>query len=740
MTVSAKKTIAVLTSGGDAPGMNAAVRAVIRGAIAYGMDAYAVYDGYQGLIENQIRLADWDFVSGIIAKGGTVIGSARSKDFHTQEGLLKAAENLVSHGINNLVVIGGDGSLMGADEFGQKWSALCDELLQNGRITAEQHAAFPCLRIIGMVASIDNDLADSDMTIGADTALHRIVDAIDALRSTAFSHQRIFVVEVMGRNCGYLALMSALATGCSWVFVPEHPPEKGWEDEMCRQLDEGRKAGRRDNIIIMAEGARDFNGDPITSTMIKDNIEEKLNSDCRITILGHVQRGGSPSAYDRYMSTAYGYHAIKELLLGDSSSASEIVVSENNRVIVVPLLETVSKTREIAKLIKEGDFKKAEQMRGISWAKICHMVSVNAQTKPAVELNENSPRIAVVTAGWPAPGMNNALHTIVRMGMNSGYRVCGIEDGVDGLINGKFHEFEWMDVDYWPGTGGTKLGTNRSLPQERDYYRIAANLEKNRIDGLIIIGGWTAFSLATKLCTARTHFDIFNMPIICLPASINNNVPGAELSIGCDTALNTIVEAADKIKNSADSSRRLFVIEVMGRYCGFLAMMSGMACGAEYVYSHEMGVNVDMLERHTHELVNGFKRGRRTALIIRNERSNATYDIDFICALFDEEGGDWFDVRKTILGPMQQGGNPTPFDRILAARLAYEATAKMIKQIKNKETGCLMAGHVDGKSEMLELDELKKTIIPELQRPKNQWWEIFYEAYHVLAARNKLKD
>ena len=733
MNEAGKKAIALLTSGGDAPGMNAAVRAVVRGGIAYGMDVYAVYEGYQGLIEDRIVQMDWTSVSGIMQQGGTIIGTARSKDFRTREGLLKAAENLVKRGIDSLVVIGGDGSLSGADQFSQDWSGLLAELMKAGRITPAQQAACPQLRIVGLVGSIDNDMANTDMTIGADSALHRITDAVDALRSTAYSHQRIFIVEVMGRNCGYLALMSAIASGASWVFIPEHPPEAGWEDKMCKLLHAGHLAGRRDNIIIMAEGARDLHGNPITCDQVQKIIEEKLNLECRITILGHVQRGGAPSAYDRYMSTAYGYQAVKELMKDNPDNKSVIIVSSNNRIAVAPLIESVEKTRAIASALKEGEYAKAEEMRGIDWGKTCDLVNVQAQVSPATAKLEQNARIAVITSGWPAPGMNNAIRTIVRVAMNEGHEVIGVEDGVEGLIAGRFRELSWMEVDSWAGSGGTKLGTNRTLPKESDYYRIAANLEKNRIDGLIIIGGWTAYTLASKLHAARKTFEIFRIPLICIPASINNNLPGVELSIGCDTALNTIVQAIDKIKNSSDSARRLFIVEVMGRFCGFLAMMSGMATGAEYIYMHEMGVNVDMLQKHTHSLVNSFRAGRRTALIIRNERANPTYDINFISALFDQEGGNWFDVRKTILGPMQQGGDPSPFDRILAARLAYEATRQILERIRTKNDSCAMVGQAGGKAMIFEQDELEKMVCEEWQRPLRQWWEGYYEVTHILA-------
>ncbi len=735
-----KKAIAVLTSGGDAPGMNAAVRAVVRAGIAYDMDVYAVYDGYQGLIENNIVYMDWNSVSGIMQEGGTIIGTARSKEFRTHEGILIAAENLIHRGIDSLIVIGGDGSLSGADEFSREWHSLAEELVAAGRITEAERAVCPHLRIIGLVGSIDNDMANTDMTIGADTALHRITDAIDSLRSTAYSHQRIFIVEVMGRNCGYLAMMSAIATGASWMFIPERPPQDGWEDELCHVLQEGKKAGRRDNIIILAEGAKNNKGEPISSTQVQEMIESRLNLECRITILGHVQRGGSPSAYDRYMSTAYGYDAVKELVKHPDNTDSIIIVSKNNRITTAPLVESVEKTRATAAAIKSGEYDKAEKMRGIDWSRVSQLVKIQAQIKPDKELSEESPRIAIMTSGWPAPGMNNAIRTVVRIAMNQGYRVIGVEDGVEGLIAGRFREFSWMEVDNWAGSAGTKLGTNRTLPTEKDYYRIAVNLEKNRIDGLLIMGGWTAFSLASMLHKHRSTFEIFRIPMICIPATINNNLPGVEQSIGCDTALNTIVQAVDKIKNSADSARRLFIVEVMGRYCGFISMMTGMATGAEYIYMHEVGINVDMLEKHTHALVDNFKLGRRTALIIRNEHANPTYDINFIASLFEQESGGWFDVRKTILGPMQQGGNPSPMDRTLAARLAFEATTHIIDRIENKNDSCAIVGLAGGKAMIFEEDILEKMVNEKYQRPLRQWWESFYEVSHVLAKSPQVQE
>src|SRR5512146_2524344 len=248
-----EKVIGVLTSGGDAPGMNPALRAVVRVAIGRGARVFAIYEGYQGMVDGGERIRELknNDVGGIIQRGGTIIGTARCAAFRTREGRLKAALNLVKEGIDRLVVIGGDGSLTGANLFRQEWSSLLSELVSSGQIdqaTADKH---PYLAIAGLVGSIDNDFSGTDMTIGTDTALHRITDALDQIGSTASSHQRTFVVEVMGRNCGYLALMSCLAGAAHYVFIPESPPDTDdWQSQMCEVLAAGRRAGRRHSMVV----------------------------------------------------------------------------------------------------------------------------------------------------------------------------------------------------------------------------------------------------------------------------------------------------------------------------------------------------------------------------------------------------------------------------------------------------------------------------------------------------------
>ncbi len=348
------KQIAVFTSGGDAQGMNAAVRAVVRTALDKGAEVYAIYEGYQGMVDGgkRIRKMDWDSVGGILQLGGTVIGSARCQAFRTREGRRTAAHNLIQHGIDGLIVVGGDGSLTGANVFREEWPSLVDELLESGKIDEETASHYPNLAIVGLVGSIDNDFYGTDMTIGADTALHRITEAIDAITSTAASHQRTFVVKVMGRNCGYLALMSALATGADWVLIPESPPDvENWEDVMAERLRAGRESGRRDSIVILAEGAHDRDGKYIGSSDVQRALEERLGEDVRVTVLGHVQRGGSPSAFDRTLGTLMGYEAVQTILSAKPEDDPVIIGIKNNRMTRIPLVDCIQKTQAVAEAI-----------------------------------------------------------------------------------------------------------------------------------------------------------------------------------------------------------------------------------------------------------------------------------------------------------------------------------------------------------------------------------------------------
>lgn len=726
MDTPAVSRIGVLTSGGDSQGMNAAIRAVVRAALERDIDVFAIYEGYQGMYEGgeYIRKMDWNSVGGIMQRGGTEIGTARSAAFRKRDGLLAAARNLIERGIDHLVVVGGDGSLSGANEFREEWPSLIAELAETGKISRELAEQHPNLYVVGLVGSIDNDMYGTDMTIGADSALHRITEAIDSISSTAASHQRTFVVEVMGRNCGYLALMAGISGGADWVFIPENPPDLAdWESRMCEILKAGRKIGRRDSVVIVAEGARDRDGNPIHADYVKQVLEQRLGEDTRVTILGHVQRGGSPSAFDRWMSTLVGCAAVDEVLAMGPDSESMVMGIRENRITRYPLMAAVEETRAVAKAIAAKEYDRAMEMRGGSFSDAFRTLRTLVRALPHEPVQgQRRLRLAVMTASGAAPGMNTAVRAAVRLGIDKGHTMLGIESGFRGLMEDKVRELTWTSVSGWNSIGGSELGTSRFVPAEADLPTVAATLRRHNIEGILMIGGWAGYQSVYRLQAARDRFAEFGIPMICLPATIDNDLPGSEISVGADTALNNIIEAVDKIKQSAVASFRTFIVEVMGGYCGYLALMSGLASGAERVYLHEEGVTLDDLQKDVRMLLDGFQNGKRLALLIRNEKANRIYTTGFMQALFEEAGGSLFEVRQSILGHLQQGGNPSPFDRIQATRLAARSIEYLIAESENEAPGAAMIGLMHGHIDYTPIVELPAIADMTLQRVREQWW------------------
>lgn len=282
--------IAVMTSGGDSPGMNAAIRAVVRASVYHNLECYGIYRGYQGMIDDSFIELNARSVKNIINKGGTFLKSARSKGFMTKEGRQKAYDNLRAHGIDALVVIGGDGTFTGATIFGNEFN-------------------FP---VVGVPGTIDNDINGTDFTIGYDTALNTVVEAIDKIRDTANSHDRLFLIEVMGRDAGDIALNSGIGAGAEEILIPEE--DMGIE-RLIESLHRSKTSGKTSSIIVVAEG--DQIGKNITK--LADDIREELPSyDVKVTVLGHIQRGGSPSCYDRVLASRLGVAAVDAIVEGKS--------------------------------------------------------------------------------------------------------------------------------------------------------------------------------------------------------------------------------------------------------------------------------------------------------------------------------------------------------------------------------------------------------------------------------------
>ena len=661
-----------MTSGGDAPGMNAAIRAVVRRALTHGLKVYGIHRGWLGAVEggDAIEELRWESVGGILQRGGTILGTARCQRFRTRAGRLQAAIHLYQLRIDALVVIGGDGSLTGASILHQEWAGLLKEAASRGSITLPEDEP-PKLAIVGLPGSIDNDTYGSDMSIGADTALHRIVTAADQLTSTAAAHQRTFVLEVMGRNCGYLALAGALAAGSQWVLIPEEKLDFRWHQKMVDALEEGRKAGRRHAMVIMAEGARHPDGLPLDANSLKQILSQRLNAQTRVTVLGHVQRGGAPSVFDRILATRLGAAAVDELVTSGFDKPPLMMGIHENRVVTTPLPEVIDKSNEVGALIEQGAYQAALELRGVSFQAQLSLLKILTAAKPRPETEQGN--LLIVTAGHDAPGMNAAVRVATRMALNKGYRVLAAEYGLEGLLQGRVRELGWMDVSGWVSRGGSELGAGWYVLQEEDLAELGDVIQQHHIRALLLTGGSSAYKSVEVIAKHREQYPHLAIPTVLAPASINNNLPGTDFSIGADTALNNIIGAVDKIKDTAGANKRVFIVQVMGYHSGYLAILAGMASGAEEVYIPEEGIRLAQLVDRVEKLRESFAKGRRLALIILNEVASPAYDASMIQRLMEEEGGNLFDVRSVILGHVQRGGAPTPFDRILATRLAARA-------------------------------------------------------------------
>lgn len=319
MTASTIKTIGVMTSGGDSPGMNPCIRATVRMGVSHGLKVFGIYDGFEGLIHGNFKEMGPRDVSGILQRGGTILRTARSEHFRTPAGQREAIRQMNSAGIDALVVIGGDGSLTGAYTLHQQG-----------------------ISVIGIPASIDNDIYGSDMCIGVDTALNTIVEAIDKLRDTASSHSRAFLVETMGRSCGYLALLAAINSGAEMVLIPEVATPVS---EILKIVEESYRRGKQHCIIVVAEGFK-----PRTTDLAREITDMDLGYTIRVTILGHLQRGGAALAFDRWLASRFGAKAVDFLIEG----LTGVMVGLNGREIqCVPLEQVISQPRTISEEMYE---------------------------------------------------------------------------------------------------------------------------------------------------------------------------------------------------------------------------------------------------------------------------------------------------------------------------------------------------------------------------------------------------
>lgn len=546
------------------------------------------------------------------------------------------------------------------------------------------------------------------------------------------------------------------------MFIPECPvAHDEWKKCLADSVFRRRELGSKHSVVIVAEGAVDSAGEKITASDIKQVIEERAHLDTRVTVLGHIQRGGVPSAYDRFMSTIVGRHAVQTIASMRAETPTSppvrgvLIGTEGDRISVTDLMEQVSLTKTVGKALASQDYEKAFKLRGHKFEATFNIYKTVARAFPHEIEQGKRPQtwgvmhgiclplvddLAHVAVGAPAPGMNAAIRAIVRLGLDRGHTVYGIYNGFAGLVELDCARFGWYSVAGWSNLGGALLGANRDLPNkvEGGLARVAESLRTLKLDGLIIVGGWEAYESVRKLSRRQKQFPVFAMPMVLVPATISNNCPGTHHSIGSDTAVNTIVEASDRIKLSAMSSRRrVFVVETMGGHCGYLTLISAIAGGAQIAYLPEHGVKLQDIVSDIERLKSRFRYCRSTSLILNNEKASKVYTTKLIHDLMAAESEKIFSVRLLILGHVQQGNAPSPRDRELAASLAFQAVDLLHQKVESGEVwhGCV--GEQDAHYTSCSFPQLDELMDRRIRRPRTQWWEGLWEVVSGLRSTPK---
>lgn len=430
--------------------------------------------------------------------------------------------------------------------------------------------------------------------------------------------------------------------------------------------------GKKVTFVIVAEGALDVQGRLITSEAVKQAIIDHMGMDARVTTLGHVQRGGHPSAFDRYLATIQGITATVAIVdNANQTSLSLLTVINENHVTLRPITECVARTKQIGIDLRAGNFEAVFKARDPEFKFLfelhglfCSQVDVQATTRPNLT-------IALINIGAPCGGMNAANAAIVKYCVTKGHAVLGAYDGIRGFMDGKIQTLDLPQIQGCTERGGSFLGTNRWLPEsDNEVELLVGKIVEKNIDAIIMVGGFEGFAFL-KLLRDNAAYLRYNFPVLLIPATVSNNVPGTEYSIGSDTALNTVIGSCDIVRQSASSSgNRVFVVEVQGGNCGYLATMSALSSGASCCFIPEKKVGLRSMMAEIDHLKFRFQNFSRLGrIVIRNENCSPVYTTEIMSKILEDESDGKFDSRWIVLGHLQQGGNPSPIDRLRGVRL-----------------------------------------------------------------------
>jgi len=680
--------IGVLTGGGDCPGLNAAIRAIVRRAVQYNYEVVGIKNGWAGLMgEAELVPLTARSVAGILPLGGTILGTSRTNPFqrdpqvdvalenlqhgkngapplieqletyqtayvqrHTQQVL----DNIQRHGLDALIVLGGKDTLGVAEQF--------------------HRLGVP---VVGLPKTMDNDLPETDYCIGFDSAVTRLMDALDDLHTTAMAHHRVIVVEAMGRDTGWVALEGGLAGGADYIVIPEVPCSIA---DVCARLQARHASGRTFSIVVVSEKAS-LNDVPVRTVDLKDafghvrldrrglgtavaeEIERRTGFETRTVVLGHLHRGGSPTVFDRVLATRLGVAAVDLVKNGDFG---QIAVFKANRIVPVPLADVAGKTRPADPELYD-------------LASVFFGMRRRPTTSPIK-------RLGVLTGGGDCPGLNAAIRAVARRAFEYGFEVLGIKNGWAGLLGqGETEILTPQSVSGILHTGGTILGTSRTNPMKKPELmeQVRQNIQKLGLDALVAIGGDDTLSVATRL-------HQMGVPVVGVPKTMDNDIQDTDYTIGFDSAVTTVMEALDKLHTTASSHHRAMVVEVMGRDAGWVAVFGGLAGGADYILIPEAPARIADICAHLKQRA---ERGNVSSIVVISEGAKITDMAEeadlgptdaFGHVRLDRrelgesvakaiERGTGIESRTVVLGHLQRGGSPSVFDRLLATRVGVAA-------------------------------------------------------------------
>ncbi len=552
--------------------------------------------------------------------------------------------------------------------------------------------------------------------------------------------------------------MAGVSCGADFVFIPENPPSEKWEQEMCTIIQRHRAMGKRKTIVIVAEGAHDRKLNHIHPDMVKNLLSEKIGLDTRVTTLGHVQRGGPPCAYDRMLSTLQGVEAVKAVLEATPETVSPVICIVENKIVRRDLVKAVELTQAVAKAIDEKRFEDAMKGRDAEFEEYWQAFNITTATDKSDMLlpPEQRMRVGIIHVGAPAGGMNAATRAAAAYCLTKGHTPIALHNGFPGLCRhhndkplGSVREITWLDAEQWASRGGSEIGTNRGLPSE-DLKTTAFCFEKYKLDALFVVGGFEAFTAVSELRRGREQFDAFKIPMVVLPCTVSNNVPGTEFSIGSDTCLNALIEYCDAIRQSASASRRrVFVVETQGGASGYIATIAGLSIGALAVYTPEEGIHLNMLVEDIKFLKDQFAKdvghARSGKIILRNEKASKTYTTEIIANIIKEESGGRFDARFAVPGHVQQGGTPSPMDRVRAVRFGVKSLqylesyyGKSRQEIADDPMSAAIIGIRGARVKFSAMERIEREETDwKDRRPNNEFWLNLVDIVDTLSGRPK---